>query len=128
RLVASDAAYHLTALEQNQSRDTQHAIVHEDILIGIGVELGDAQFAIVLIGKLLDNGCNHLARAAPLCPEINQYRGIRTEDFLIEILGGRFECFASHECSLRTLTPSLLHDMIDSTRKTKCAPSNYDLL
>src|SRR5665213_2362203 len=50
----------------------------------VDVELGDPQPILVLGGDLIKDRCDHLAGAAPFCPEIQQYRLFSLEDVLIK--------------------------------------------
>src|SRR5579859_3535778 len=79
--VPHDALYRLAVLEQNQRGNTLHAEFHHRLGISIHVELDDPQVVSILVNHGLEDGGDHAARTAPLCPEVNQ-DGLRCVDDL----------------------------------------------
>jgi len=83
-----DLLHDLTALEQQQRRDAADAELERRIRILIHVQLSDDHLAVVILRQLVDRGRQPLARAAPFCPEINEY-GRSARDRLVEVAVGQ---------------------------------------
>src|SRR5437868_4233249 len=60
---------HLSALVQDDGRDAADAVFPRCGGVGVDVELGDGQLALIRFGDFVENRCKHLARTAPLRPE-----------------------------------------------------------
>src|ERR1700694_1761853 len=85
--VIPDHAIGLAAvLEQDHRRDRADPEAPCRDRIGINVELGDLYLLALLICDLLENGGDHATGAAPGCPEIDQDRSLRFDDFGLEVL------------------------------------------
>jgi hypothetical protein len=87
----------LTVLEQDHQRDRLHADLPGNVGIGHDVHLGDGDLVGQLIADLLECRGDHLARPAPLGPEVDQHRLVRLEDIRLESgigdgLGGHEGC------------------------------------
>ena len=49
----------------------------------------------VLLGDVLEHGCDHLARTAPLGPEVDEHRGVRAADAFVErCIGEIYDSFS----------------------------------
>jgi hypothetical protein len=76
-------------------RDAADAELGRHGLVRIDVDLGHHQLALVLLGDFFQDRCNHLARTAPLGPEVDQDRALGLEHFGIEVcIGDVFDIFA----------------------------------
>ena len=64
---------HLSVFENGQGGDTHHPELSGQFFLFIDVDLADLDVG-TLIGDLVHDGKNHLAGAAPGCPEIYEYR------------------------------------------------------
>ena len=58
------------------------------VLVLVDVQLGDLQFAFVFLGHFVQDRRNHLARAAPLCPVVQQHRGLGLQHLGVETAVG----------------------------------------
>ncbi len=65
---------HLPALENEQRGDAANVEFARDIHIVVHVQLHDRQLPRILARYFLDGRRQHLARTAPVGPEIHQYR------------------------------------------------------
>ena len=59
-------------LEHEQRRDAHHVEAAGDVGVVVDVELGDRELARLLVGDLLEDRGDHLARPAPLGPEVDE--------------------------------------------------------
>ena len=80
RHVADLGRRDLAVLEQHQGRNAAHAIALRRLRIVVDVDLGDGQLAVHVLGDLFQRRGDHLARTAPLRPEIDQHRAARFQD------------------------------------------------
>src|SRR5690606_14140522 len=78
-LRSDDPLHRCAALEQNHRRDRDHLEIPGGLRVGIHVELGDLQRAGLLVGDLLQHRRHHLARTAPVGPEIHQNRCVAVQ-------------------------------------------------
>src|SRR4029078_4195056 len=62
----------LAALEKDQRRNPADAELVGDLRIRVDVELRDGEPARVLLGHGFEHRCDHLARAAPFRPVIDE--------------------------------------------------------
>src|SRR5581483_9223077 len=62
----------------------------------IHVHLAHTQLALILFGKLVNQWRNHLARPAPLGPEVNQDRYFRLEYLGLEVVIGDVKSILTH--------------------------------
>ena len=74
----------LAALVQDNRRNAANAVLARGCRIGVDVELGDRDLAAVFLGDFVQHRCEHLARAAPFGPEIDQHRMTRLQHVLVE--------------------------------------------
>ena len=88
-----------TIREHEQRWNAHDAVLHRDIWIVIDIQLGDGQVVAVLIGDLVKDRCDLLARSAPLCPEVDYDRLVRTDDCFIECVAGQVDDFVCHDKS-----------------------------
>ena len=54
------------------------------VLVGVDVDLTNLDPIRVFRGDFIENWRNHLARSAPLCPIVNQYRFVSLDNVLVE--------------------------------------------
>ena len=76
----------LTVLEQHQGRNPTDAEFCSRLGVFVNIEFCDHDLVAVFLGDFLQDGCNHLAGAAPGCPVIDQHRFGGLED--IRFKGG----------------------------------------
>lgn len=72
-LVAGYAFDRLSVFEQDERWDAHDAILHEHVGVLICVAFDDFSFSFPFFMKLVNNGGNHFAWAAPYGGEVNQY-------------------------------------------------------
>ena len=88
QLGLGKSAYFLSGnsavLKQNQGRDAANIELRRNALVFIHVHLGDLEFVTVVSREFFQNRANHLARTAPLSPEVEQYRFVGFEDVLLK--------------------------------------------
>ena len=77
---------HLAALEHEQRRNAAHPVLGGQVRVLVHVDLRHDQLAVVLLGQLLERGSDHLARPAPLRPEVHQDRDGGVEHLALESL------------------------------------------
>jgi hypothetical protein len=85
---------HFTALENGKGRDGAHAELGGDFRVFVDVDLHDLHLAGHLVGNFLKARGDHLARAAPFGPEINDHGLCRIENFSLKI--GIVDFYRSH--------------------------------
>lgn len=85
-------------LEHCKHGDRADAILGRQLGIFIDIELNELDLTGKLGGDFFEAGCNHLARAAPWCPEVNYDRFGRVQNLFLEI--GSID-FQSRHCILR---------------------------
>src|SRR5262249_14066123 len=89
--LGPDEALHRRAvLEDQQRRDAHDVEAAGRVGVVVDVELGHGQLALVLRRDLLEGGGDHLARPAPLGPEVDDHRALGALHRLVE--GGVGEC------------------------------------
>src|SRR6266545_4798197 len=81
---ADEAFLFYAADEEGEGGDAHDAVAHGDLGVLVDVELGDGDLALVLLGDLLEHRGDHLARSAPLGPEVDQHGGARLEHLAVE--------------------------------------------
>ena len=86
----------LPVVEDEQRRDAHHVEPPGEVRVLVDVQLGDLQLAGVLGGDLREDGGDHLARTAPLGPEVDDHRHVRRADRLVEVGGGEGDDAVSH--------------------------------
>ena len=74
RLRPGKPVHRLTVLEQHHRRQAADTKARDDILLGIAIDLGQQQLALITLGNLRQHRHQRLARRAPLGPEIHEYR------------------------------------------------------
>ncbi len=65
----------------------------------IDVQLGDAHPAGLFGCDLVEDRSDHLARTAPLGPEIDDNRCVGVSQNRVEVVAGELECVVRHEGS-----------------------------
>src|SRR5258707_3054858 len=87
----------VAVLEQHQRRDSPDAELGRHALVLVDVDLRALEAAFVLLGDLVQDRRDRLARAAPSGPIIDQYRCLGLEDLRIETLVGHvLNCLTAH--------------------------------
>ena len=81
---ADDLLDDLPVLEYEQRGNSADVELRRRCRIVVDIELGDADLVFVLIGDLIEDGRDHLARTAPFGPEIEQYGLFVLEHVFIE--------------------------------------------
>src|ERR687890_366662 len=81
---ADDGLGLLAGLEESDGRDAGDAEGAGKLGLGVHVDLGDLERALVLGGDLVHNRGDLPTRAAPRGPEIDQYRDVRLQDLVLE--------------------------------------------
>src|SRR5450759_93804 len=76
----------LAGLEINQRWDTHNAIAAEDLRVIVGIQLYHQGAPLELACQLLHSRCDHVARTAPLSPEVHHRRRFRLQYNLVEFL------------------------------------------
>src|SRR6185312_5641833 len=72
RVGADDLLGHLAVLEEDHRRDREDLVVGGRLLVGVDVELDDAQ-VVALGGDLLEHWGDDAARTAPSRPEVDEH-------------------------------------------------------
>src|SRR6478735_11503048 len=72
-------SFQAAVLEYHQGGDAADIEFCRGFLVGIHIHLADFDAPFKLLGELIQNRGDHLARAAPGCPEIHQYWFVRFE-------------------------------------------------
>ena len=65
--------HQLAALEQQERRNPAHLVPHRRLALLVHVQFADLGFALILLGKLIDDRRHLPARAAPRSPKIHQH-------------------------------------------------------
>src|SRR5580765_252512 len=90
----------LAVLEQHQRRNAADAELGRHVAIFVDVHLGDLQATVVVLRDLVEDRRNHLARAAPLGPVVDQHRLAGLQHVGVERgVGGVFDQFTAHGSS-----------------------------
>src|SRR5918992_3155231 len=76
----------LTVLEQDEGRDAHHAEALCGGRVLVHVQLHDAERLPLLPPDLLDDRGDHVARDAPVRPEVDQDGHVRAEYLVVELL------------------------------------------
>src|SRR5690606_33767951 len=76
--------FQFAALEQHQGGNAPHAELGGGGGVGIHIDLADLDLAGVLVGELVQQGCDHFARSAPDGPEIHQYWDVGTDHVAVK--------------------------------------------
>src|SRR3954447_12744593 len=100
RLRTDDRLDHLAALEHGHGRDRHDLVVARSTGVLVDVELDDVELVAVLAGDLLEHGRDHLARAAPLRPEVDQHGLVALQHVTRECRVGDGLGVGAHGCSL----------------------------
>src|SRR4051812_19090189 len=83
-LGADHALHRLTVLEDDERGDAHDVEPPGDVRVVVDVQLGDLELAGLLVGDLVEDRGDHLARTAPLGPEVDEHRLARAGDLLVE--------------------------------------------
>src|SRR5215471_9841014 len=84
---------YVSALEEEQGRNTRNAIALVNGRVIIDVELAHLQLASVLCGHLLDRWGHHTAWATPGGPEVDQHWRSGLQYFCVKIADGNGQRF-----------------------------------
>ncbi len=82
----------LTVLEQDHGRDRLDAEAHCELLLLVDVDLDEFDLTISLLDDSVEDGRDSVARTAPLGPEIDEYRLVALQHFLLERRFGDRSC------------------------------------
>src|SRR5579863_9672752 len=85
RNISDDLFLHFSTLEHQQGGDAAHAITHGRSAVVVNIHFADLEFALVVLGQLLNDRSDCLARPAPNSPEVDQDWSLRFENILNEI-------------------------------------------
>src|ERR1019366_9646339 len=100
RYVADDLLFHLSTLEDQQSRNAAHAVTLRSGDIFVHVHLADLDPAAVALCHFIPDGSQGPARTAPRRPEVNQHRLVRLQHCLVKIRVRYFQnCITCHVSS-----------------------------
>src|SRR5579859_6598620 len=88
-LRSDDAQLGLAILKQDERRDAHDFEASGELQVVVDVDLADAKLSWVVGRDLVKHRRDHLARPAPLRPEVDQNRTYGTLDLLIERLFGQ---------------------------------------
>lgn len=77
--------YYFAIFENQNRRDVADAVLHRNFGVGIDVNLAYYYFALIFFVQLLDDGRNHVARAAPFCPKVNNGYAINVQCRFFEV-------------------------------------------
>src|SRR5437879_2917934 len=89
--VAYELLDHLASLEHKQRGDAGDFVAHGSGAVGVDVHFADGDFALIVLGELLDDGSDGAAGAAPGCPEVYQYGLFRFQNIRVEVCVGHFD-------------------------------------
>ena len=70
---ANDLLCYLATLEDQKGGNAADAVTHRRGSVGINVHLHDLEFAMVVVGHFVDDGCESPAGTAPGGPKIYKY-------------------------------------------------------
>jgi hypothetical protein len=93
---ANDLIFHFAVFEEKEKRDGFHIVLHSKAASVIDIDLGNFRLAFDFARKLVENGTDHFAGAAPFSPEIDKYREIGIDHFGLETIFGKVECHAGN--------------------------------
>src|SRR5205823_14468159 len=66
-------------------RDPAHAITLRSGRTAVHVHFSDLHFALICGGHFVHHRRQHLARSTPGCPEVDHYRLVALQNFLVKI-------------------------------------------
>lgn len=95
QVAAALVVVDLAVLEPLQGGEALHAMLAAEVLVGVGVDLGDGELVRVLegVGQLLVDGREGLAVAAPGREELDERGLAGVEDDVVEVGGEEvFDC------------------------------------
>src|SRR5690348_5269561 len=102
-LGAADGAdlgrLHLAVLEHHQGRDAAHIVVARGLLVLVDVDLGYLEATAVARREVVEQRRDHLARAAPFGPEVDQHGAIGLEDLILELRVAHMRNILAHGTS-----------------------------
>src|SRR5581483_4732774 len=78
----------ISSMEQQQGRNASYVVTGRQLRFRLGVNLQETKLGFELAGDALENRCHHLARPAPLRPEIDHDRNVVALDMSGEAVGG----------------------------------------
>src|SRR5471030_715685 len=84
-------------LEQDERGNAAHSKLHRCRLMLVHIDLRDLEAVAVILGHFVEDRSNHLARAAPFRPEVEQDGFIRFRDILVKgCVADMFDRFAHY--------------------------------
>src|SRR5690606_6221104 len=90
--------FHLAVLHENQGRDGADAEAHREIALGHDIDFGYFGSVTELGGDFVEHGREHLAGAAMLGPEVNDYGDRSLLGFGGKIVAGKMnDGFVGHD-------------------------------
>src|SRR5690606_13372556 len=93
RQGADLARDHGAVLEQHQGRYAAHRVLGGGRRILVHVQLGDLDAAVVVAGDLVEDRRDHLARATPFGPVVDEHGGVRLQHVLVErVVANLLDC------------------------------------
>jgi len=72
-LEACQAFFDIAAFEEHQGGDAQHAILHQDVWVLVGIQLDHFYLPQPLLRQLFDDWVDHFAGLAPLSCKVHQH-------------------------------------------------------
>ena len=81
---AGDCGRRLAVAEEDHRRDRHDPVAHGELLLLVDVQLHDLQLVRALLGNLLEDGGDGMARTTPLGPKIDEHGGLALEDVRLE--------------------------------------------
>ena len=93
RLGFLETVDNFAVFEQHHGGQGLDADTAHNVLLNVAVDLGQQQFALIILGDLFQDRQHHFARCAPLGPEIHQYGLVerRLDHQFVEVSGGYVE-------------------------------------
>ncbi len=82
---ADDLIFHFAVLEEQKEGNRAYVVFHREVACVVDIDLADFGLIADFAGKLIDDGSDHFAGAAPFGPEIDENGHGGIDDFGIEI-------------------------------------------
>src|SRR5581483_7484274 len=92
----------LAAFEEDHERDRRDAVALRQVLLVVDVHLDELH--AVLVGDPVEHGGDHVARATPFRPEVDEHLAVALEHLLLERLGCCRGCHSGPFGVLHVLT------------------------
>ena len=98
RACADDLVFHFAVFEEKEERDGSHVVFRGQTLSVVDVDLADFETVANFAGHFVQNRSDHLAGAAPFCPEVDENGFVGLFNFSGEIVFSEFkDGFVSHD-------------------------------